>query len=161
MSMIYYHKEKTLEEELRNILDNYKNCKTFKVSALIRFGIGFNFIIKEYLKSKKCEENLYFYVEVELFKNEIETPDEFLQTQSEAIYKKYFTLDSMYMINLDIEIVREIEQKIREKIVDRDVFDEAQKSIFRLMETACVRDFQKKEKGELLQFLKSNLIFFS
>jgi hypothetical protein len=57
------------------------------------------------MKSKKCVENLYFWVDVELFKNHVYTPDSELADSARRIYDQYICDRSTSMVNLDIEVV--------------------------------------------------------
>ncbi len=54
-----------LEKELTDVLTDKERCKLFE----------------DFLKRRHCEENLYFWMEVELFQNEKATPDDQLKHQ--------------------------------------------------------------------------------
>jgi hypothetical protein len=52
-----------VHEELLTILKDINRCKLFK----------------QFLQQRKAEENLLFWIEVQLFKNCVETPDNHLE----------------------------------------------------------------------------------
>ena len=70
-------------------------------------------LFRDYLKERKCEENLYFWLEVELFHNPSLTPDESLVEQAVKIYEKFMLPDSPFPVNIDSELLENIEQKIQ------------------------------------------------
>jgi len=117
-----------LERELSTILHSDQQCKLFR----------------DYLKKKKCEENLYFWLDVELFVDTIVTPEGKVKEKAETIFAKYFGDNALYQLNLDDEIVSTIRENminLRTGLVRRDLFTEAEKAVFRLMETSCVSGF--------------------
>jgi hypothetical protein len=94
------------------------------------------------MKNRKCEENLYFWIDVELFKIEV---DEDMYEQADQIYQKFFSDSAEYQINLDVDTTRAVTSRIAERQIDRSMFDEAQKATFKLMETACIAGFQQNQ----------------
>jgi hypothetical protein len=112
------------------------------------------------MKSRKCEENLYFYIEVALFKDEVETPDEFLREQAQRVYNKFFADCSEYQLNIDAEHMRIVQRQLSNYQVSRSSFDEAQQAAFKIMETACISGFQsqptpptKKHAPKLIKYI--------
>jgi len=112
-----------MEKELSKILHNGKQCEQFR----------------DFLKSRHSEENIYFWVEVELLKNEKLTPATMLATNAESIYKKYVIDFSPLQINVEGHVVDKISAKMT--AVTRDMFNEAQDCVFKLMATSCMMNF--------------------
>ena len=106
------------------------------------------------MKNRKCEENLYFWIDVELFKIEVE---EDMYQHADQIYEKFFSDQAEYQINLDAETTRTVTNRIAGRQIDRNMFDEAQKATFKLMETACIAGFQQHQVDVgPLKLLKKN-----
>jgi hypothetical protein len=92
------------------------------------------------MKSRKCEENLYFWIDVELFK--METAGD-IKEQANIIYAKFLSNDAEYQVNLDSDAMRTLNKRFMTGDVDRAIFDVAQRSVFKLMEFACIAGFQR------------------
>ena len=60
----------SLRDELNKILQNEQECFMFKI----------------YLKTRRCEENLYFILDVQSFKDPELTPDDMLEEKSRYIF---------------------------------------------------------------------------
>ncbi len=114
-----------VEEELTKILHNTELCKHFR----------------DFLKSKRCEENLYFWIEVELMKNEVVTPKEKLSDCAKHIYSKYIEDKSPLQVNIEYNYTEAIQNKIKTQNFSRDMFSDAQKAVFLLMATSCLMNF--------------------
>ena len=76
----------SLRCELLSILGNKQKCKQYK-----------NFLVKRH-----CEENFLFWCDVQLFKNEEETPDDSIESSAQypnnsfrLIFNVFFNLGSM------------------------------------------------------------------
>ena len=106
---------------------------------------------KDFLAFKKCQENLYFWLEVELYRNPAVTGDEQLESKANQIYNTYFAENAPSMVNIDSEVENKIRENIDSNTIDREMFSFAQEMVFKLMETACVskfhRDFYLPWKG--------------
>jgi len=100
-----------------------------------------------------------------MFNNPLGTPNAKLGERAKELYEKYFSDTGKYNLNLDDEIASKIHQKMNDNQIDRDMFLEAQRSVFFLMETACVSqffaDFCKKELEGQKQNIKANELFGS
>ena len=92
------------------------------------------------MKSKHCEENLYFWVDVELFK--LETHEDIVE-QANQVYYKFLADNAEHQVNLDAETIRQITERMSSGEIDRALFDVAQRATFKLMETACIAGFQR------------------
>jgi hypothetical protein len=92
------------------------------------------------MKSRRCEENLYFWIDVELFKLEA---DEAVLEQANNINAKFLVEGAEHQVNLDAETIRAIQERFTQGTVDRKMFDAAQRAVFKLMETACIAGFQR------------------
>jgi hypothetical protein len=114
-----YQTEETPDQKLSRILANRDLCLIFRT----------------FLKEQKCEENLSFWIEVELFKRECD-PNEMKQ-KAETIYQKYFTEG---VLNIDCEVKQELRTSL-DNTVTSESFDGVQKQISRLMETSSLQKF--------------------
>ena len=83
---------------------------------------------------------MYFYIEVELFKTE--TVDN-IYGQADEIYRKFLSDQAEYQVNIDSDTLKSLRERLLFNNVDRNLFDAAQKSVFKLMETACITGFEK------------------
>jgi hypothetical protein len=96
--------------------------------------------MQEYMKSRRCEESLYFYIEVELFKRE---SNDNLYEQADEIYRKFLSDKAEYQVNLDAETMKALRNRLLFNNIDRNLYDAAQHATFKLMETACITGFEK------------------
>jgi hypothetical protein len=117
--------KKDYNEQLLYILNNKELCFEFK----------------QFMHVRKCDENLFFWFDVELFKNTECTTDDKVQEKALLLFDKYFSDNCRFPLNLDSEMVQEVTQKISAKVQTRDIFDTTQIAIFKVMETACVTKF--------------------
>src|SRR4051794_13564532 len=80
---------------------------------------------KEWLKEQKCDENLNFLVEVELFKMGYRN-----KHNASAIYKKYLAPDAPLLLNVDHEIIKEVKEGLKANLVDNiAIFNDCQDAI--------------------------------
>jgi len=117
-----YMNEEPLEAKLAKILETRESCILFRL----------------FLKEQKCEENIGFWVDIELFKREENDID--LRNKADAIYKKYFAENALYPVNVDCEVKEELRNSMDISIT-RQVFDRVQSHITGLMETSLVQKF--------------------
>jgi len=135
--------------------------------ALILSQDGFE-SFRRFLTSEFSVENLLFWVDIEDLRTKVRTkgPDDaFIKTETKRLYNKYVMVDSPFQVNLADYIVQAIEFKMRkleeENILDTTpmetlkgnapnefptIFDEAQKSIFNLMDADS---FQRYKSSDL------------
>jgi len=95
------YKSRELEKELTKILHDCHHLQLFR----------------EFLKSKHSEENLYFWIEVELFKNDKLTSSDKLQPLAEKKYIKYIIDGAPLQINIESEYFERIRQNVKNKII--------------------------------------------
>ena len=98
------------------------------------------------MKGRKCEENLYFHIETALFKDDLETPEEYLVEQAKRIYDKFFAETAQYQLNIDSDIMRAVHNLVANNQITRSIFDDAQRAAFKIMETACIAGFQQSQQ---------------
>jgi hypothetical protein len=119
---------------------------------------------KEYLKAKHCDENLYFWVDAEMYVNPSITPSHQLQGRAASIYCKYFGDRPKYrMNNMDSEIVQQITWRFDNRQIDRTLYKAAQAYVFKVMEVSSVRDFlaevcrQEVKQKQMMMSLRPRL----
>ena len=88
------------------------------------------FIFLQWLQEQHCEENLLFYLEVELFKNPKETPEEILIFAANEIWEKYIPDNSEQAVNVDSDLIQDMLIKKSHGQVDRTFYDSAQEHIY-------------------------------
>jgi hypothetical protein len=150
-----------LNKKLKEILQNKYECILFR----------------KWLKEQKCEENLNFWIEIQLYKKlfQNQIPDIDLLEKSIEIYNKYFGNTAKSPLNIDNDLQKELENKIasvkdyylqislkekhefeqKENIKEFifTIFDDIQNSVFFLLETSCIgryiqSEFYKQKKEE-------------
>jgi len=126
------------------------------LSSLISTKEGFD-SFRKFLTAEFSVENLLFYSEVEELRGKIrESPIDFLKGESQRLFAKYIVMDSPFQVNLPDAIVQTLDAKMtlyqkegiieqRDEVYRRDVsgrlienptvFDEAQRSIYNLMDS--------------------------
>eukprot|EP01101_Sappina_pedata_P003013 TRINITY_DN13226_c0_g1_i1.p1 TRINITY_DN13226_c0_g1~~TRINITY_DN13226_c0_g1_i1.p1 ORF type:complete len:225 (+),score=51.61 TRINITY_DN13226_c0_g1_i1:35-709(+) len=125
------------------------------------------YMFREFLVELSCAENLSFWMAVETFKNLSNTvaDQSILQTSVSApsspsnsniystdtakqhakeIYKKYIDNLADCPINIDCDVKNDIKQNYQKPT--RDIFDEAQATVFALMETDSFQKFIASSK---------------
>lgn len=132
-------------EQLHFILNNKELCFEFKM----------------FMHARKCDENLFFWFDVELFRNDECTTDEKVFEKALILFDKYFAEKAKFPLNLDSDITSEVIGRIEAKDVSRDLFDDAQKSIFKMMETACVTKFIEELRTNTVSSRKFCIFHFS
>lgn len=120
-----------LQKELDNILKDKASCKIFL----------------QYLKSKRCEENFLFWMDVELFRMEEVTTMENIKEQATKIVDRYLREDACLRVNIDAGIVDNLIVKLDDEKITRYMFDSAQEDVLRLMETSCVTKYRAEMKA--------------
>ena len=99
-------------------------------------------IFKLFLEERYASENLSFWMEIENFKLENSS----LRTvHIDTIWKKYFTKDSIYEINVDESVKIQLSSLISQGNNDSNLFDQAQKAIFRMLDMDHYRNFITSE----------------
>jgi len=110
-------------DELRRIFKDNELCLVFR----------------DFLRKNQCEENLFFWIHVELFKDEIETQD--VETYSQSIWRKFLKEGAKHEINVDCTVKDSIALGLQKKPISRQVFSEAQSIVWNLMENDCIMKF--------------------
>jgi len=131
-SMQERNKNEKMGEKLLNILENREACIMFRA----------------FLKDQKCEENISFWVDVELFKREHDGQD--LKEKANALYNKYFAEEASVPLNIDSEVKEELKRSI-DSGISLETYDQVQKQIFRLMETSQLSKFLNSEHYHVYQ----------
>lgn len=111
-----FEQKKNLSFQLQTILHDRDLC----------------YIFLQWLQQQHCDENLWFYMEVELFKNPRETPDDELFSYCDDILKRYIGDNADLQLNLDDDVIRELIQKKEAGLIDRHFFDLPQAHIFKV-----------------------------
>jgi len=121
-----HQNEPSAEEKLNTIIHLRETCM----------------IYRSFLKEQKCEENLIFWVEVELYKVEKDGVD--FNDKALRIYDRFFADNAPCLLNVDVDVKRALKQAIDDG-ASVNTFENAQKVIFRLMETSCLPKFLTSE----------------
>jgi len=95
---------------------------------------------REFLRSEHSEENLEFWLYVQEYKNE-SNPKK-CEDLVEEIFTEFIKSGSLKEINVNFEIKKRIKEKMNS--VQKDIFDEAEESIFQLMRTDSYQRFKSK-----------------
>jgi len=101
-------------EELQKILEDSELARVFW----------------EHLHELYSNENLSFWMAVEEYKK-LQESSERQREKCQEIFKKYFDKDSIYEVNIDADLRRELEQSIENP--DANTFNKAQKAVWMLM----------------------------
>ncbi len=133
----YLEFTRSVEQELTKILHDTELCRHFR----------------DFLKSKRCEENLYFWIEVELMKNEAVTPKEKLSDTAKRIYSKYIADKSPHQVSIEYNYTEAIHNKMKTQNISRDMFTGAQKAVFRLMAASWVMNFAMPAEVHIIYVL--------
>eukprot|EP01103_Thecamoeba_quadrilineata_P006757 TRINITY_DN16493_c0_g1_i1.p1 TRINITY_DN16493_c0_g1~~TRINITY_DN16493_c0_g1_i1.p1 ORF type:complete len:242 (+),score=40.60 TRINITY_DN16493_c0_g1_i1:93-818(+) len=91
-----------------------------------------------YMQDQRCEENLLFWVEVQLLKIDCERSSmdgEKIMSRNEKIWNKYFSSAGQFSLNIDWEVYNSIEYQLFHKEDGRlpTLFERAQKDVYTLM----------------------------
>jgi len=101
----------------------------------------------EFLKKNQCVENLLFWIEVELFKDDIQTPRP--EKTASEIYDRFLHEKSLSEINLDADLKQEMDQYFlspnKTSHISRDIFSKQQKFIWDLMLNNSVPKFLQSD----------------
>ena len=115
-------------------------------------------IYKNFLVQRQCEENLLFWLEVQLMKSDMETPDALSVNAAELIIATYLKDDARYRLNLDSELFDLVKNMTT---VSRDMFDTIEEAVLRLMETSTLAQFRQKLDGKFFFNIFSIFFHFS
>jgi hypothetical protein len=130
-----------------------KVCKPPTLEEVLRQDYSINYFIR-FVKKEYSVENVFFWLDVEVFKR-LERKDDIV-LQARNIYNKYINTESQLPINLDVEEKREIarimddpEHNIEQ--ITAQFFDNAQQHIFLMMkENSFPRFLKSDEYKELM-----------
>ncbi len=86
-------------------------------------------VFMNFLRKRHCAENLMFWVDVEKY-SQLDDPEK-RKVKAKEVYERYIDSKAAHEINIPFNIKKEIDQAIENP--DRDIFLQAQKSIFLLM----------------------------
>ncbi|XP_076817909.1 uncharacterized protein LOC143463331 [Clavelina lepadiformis] len=95
---------------------------------------------RRFLQNEFSEENLDFWIDCENYKNAKQNKR---QKVAVKIYERYLTSESPKEVNIDAKIRSEIKSKLI--TLSKDIFDDAQLHIFKLMKKDSFRRFQITE----------------
>lgn len=116
-------------------------------------------LFRAFVKKSACDENLMFWIEIELHKKEIGVfvgsfKVEYARKRNEEIFKKYFKIGGDHELNLDSDAVDEIREKLfqgsEEEANSFHLFDRAQDEVYLLMLNDSFAKFKKS--NEYLQY---------
>jgi hypothetical protein len=85
---------------------------------------------QRFLRSQFCEETLLFYLSVEKYRTE---PDDGLMEASMALFMEFISHAGDHVVNISSETVQAIKERVQDKDFSRDLYDEAQGEVLRLM----------------------------
>eukprot|EP01102_Stenamoeba_stenopodia_P008058 TRINITY_DN2285_c0_g1_i2.p1 TRINITY_DN2285_c0_g1~~TRINITY_DN2285_c0_g1_i2.p1 ORF type:complete len:382 (-),score=77.41 TRINITY_DN2285_c0_g1_i2:187-1332(-) len=109
-------------------------------------------MFRSFVKKSACDENLMFWIEIELHKKEVKVfggtfKVEFVRKRNEEIFNKYFKVGGNYELNLDSDAVDEIRGKLfegsEEEANSFHLFNRAQDEVYLLMLTDSYAKFRK------------------
>jgi len=116
-------------------------------------------MFRSFVKKSACDENLMFWIEIELHKKEVKVfggtfKVEFVRKRNEEIFNKYFKVGGNYELNLDSDAVDEIREKLfdgsEEEANSFHLFNRAQDEVYLLMLTDSYAKFRKT--NEYMQY---------
>src|SRR2546421_96751 len=81
---------------------------------------------KKYVISRQCEEDLSFWMEVELLRKLDATQPKLLTQRIQNIYEQFIQDGATFQVNLDANVVRSMESKLIEQS-DATLFNDAQR----------------------------------
>jgi len=125
---------------LKDILKNKEYCYHFK----------------QYLKDIHATESLHFYMEVEIFRTVNDTRK--LARKADKIIEQYIACSSPFEINIDDLMKTAIQDIVEGGIWDHDLFNDAQQSVFNLLELDCLHPFLKSEHAPKKKSLASSFL---
>jgi hypothetical protein len=103
---------------------------------------------REFLLKQHCVENLVFWMEVKRFKK---LPKGKLNHEAQLIFGRFLLPYSDMEVNLPAAVICKLQEYLNEEktisLATRNMFDEAQKAIFLLMELDSFRAFRKLSSG--------------
>jgi len=86
-------------------------------------------------------ENVLFYQKIEEYKEAVE--DHNMKEKAKFIYQEFLVFGSPLEVNLDKKISQDVQGKIEKNQYERDLFNEAQVSIYELMKKDSFGKFKK------------------
>lgn len=116
-------------------------------------------MFRSFVKKSACDENLMFWIEIELHKKEIGVfvgsfKVEYARKRNEEIFNKYFKVGGDHELNLDSDAVDEIREKLfqgsEEEANSFHLFNRAQDEVYLLMLNDSFAKFKKS--NEFLQY---------
>lgn len=111
---------------------------------------------REFLYRRIANENLAFWIEVEVYKC---LEEKEMKTRAKEIFEKYCKTDSIYAVNIDWNTQSKIRSMLEEPT--REIFDDAQKQILKCLKNEwfpefCQSDVLRAWHEKTLTFEKSN-----
>src|SRR4051812_1672878 len=97
---------RSLRKQLTTVLSDKDSC----------------FLFKEWLKERHSDENLNFWVEVELFKMD----KDISKINAAFIYNKYLDMNAPFPINVDMELREEVKKQMAGDSITVNLFDDCQ-----------------------------------
>lgn len=101
-------------------------------------------IFEDFLMSEFSQENIQFWRACERYRR---LPDSQLASEAEAIFQDYLAPGAPKMVNLDHGTSTQITAKMRSP--DREIFENASRSVFRLMGSDSYKRFIKTDAFQL------------
>ena len=112
-----------------------------------------------FLESRHCEENLYFWAEVQGFRFSPSTiTQEQLNTRAQEIIHKYFDSKSDLLVNVDDLFVKAIKNELVTSGASRSIFDKAMNACLTLLLEDSLPKFFKSHS--YLYGKKSYFLFY-
>lgn len=102
------------------------------------------FLFREHLQAELCAENLAFWMAVETFKNASESE---LPGLASKFYNLYIKAGALAEVNIDIEERKLIKEKLARPT--KDMFNDAQETVYSLMENSCLNKFLESKNYKL------------
>jgi hypothetical protein len=111
-------------------------------------------LFRKFVKRIACDENLSFWVEVELLKNSIPTPTSTTKTETEttkqrneALWKKFFKVGGNYELNVDSAAVETVKERLfsedEKEANNPHIYDGVQEDVYILMLNDSFGKFKK------------------
>jgi hypothetical protein len=92
-----------------------------------------------------CEENLLFWMDVEMFKNISSNDSRFMERVNEII-QRYLVRGADYPVNVDAESIVELNQNLNKGEISKDIFDALQHEVYTLMLNDSFSKFKKSQE---------------
>ncbi|PRP76112.1 hypothetical protein PROFUN_15441 [Planoprotostelium fungivorum] len=118
-----------LDQELKKILNHLECLQSFT----------------KWCETRHCEENVHFWVDVEILRN---IPTEKFKDQVEQVYERYFMGDEQ-SINIDSVSMLKLADEHRQRSLKTSSFDDMQEQVFRLLESDCTRKYLESNEYKI------------